>query len=198
MHKLAFHRQFYFSPLHQEFVSGKSWDLQLRQAAEKASQSFLWLWQWLSGITLGGNATLMLHDSCSSRWHRRGPRNELSGSTGWERATQAVSLSWAHGFGNLDLILKGKEGVNLHLENVGGSRHPAGPSVVYSLSQHSFRYFFDPHHSLEAHLISEISWLFPMINIAQLEKFKTLSFNQRMLLSWSVSSAGWDLRENKG
>lgn len=196
MHKLAFHRQFYFSPLRQEFVSGKSWDLQLRQAAEKASQSFPWLWQWLSGITLGGNATRMLPDSCSSRWHRRGPRNEWPRATVWEGATEAVTVSWAHSFGNL--IYKSKEGVKLHLENVGVRRHPAGPSVVYSLSQRSFRYFFDPHHSLETHLISEINPLFPMINIAQLQKFRTLSFNQRMLLSWSVSLAGWDLRENKG
>ena len=124
MHKLAFHRQFYFSPLHQEFVSGKSCDLQLRQAAEKASQSFPWLWQWLSGITLGGNATRMLQDSCSSRWHRRGPRNAWPHATVCEGATEAMTVSWAHGFRNL--IYKSKEGVKLHLENVGGSRHPAG------------------------------------------------------------------------
>ena len=115
MHKLAFHRQFYFSPLHQEFVSGKSWDLQLRQAAEKASQSFLWLWQWLSGITLGGNATLMLHDSCSSRWHRKAqgmsylvplagrelhrqwvcPEPMASGTLTWSlKARRGLSFTW--------------------------------------------------------------------------------------------------------
>lgn len=65
-----------------------------------------------------------------------------------------------------------------------------GPLLFTLLSHHSFRYFFDPHHSLETHLISEINPLFPMINIAQLQKFRALSFNQRMLLSWSVSLAG--------
>lgn len=56
----------------------------------------------------------------------------------------------------------------------------------FTLSQHSFKYFFYPHLSLEVSLVSEIIQLFPTINTVQLQKFRIPFFNQRMLLYQSI------------
>lgn len=130
MYKLAFHRQFYFSPLRQEFISGKTWahQLQLRLAAEKAGQSFLWLWQWLTEA----HCVEMPH-KCSMISVPPGDTAEDQGMSHLvplsrrEQYRQETG-SWVQCFGNLALLWKSK-GAKPHLGNADGRSHCAGISV---------------------------------------------------------------------